>query len=48
MVTPKHITVLKVSINGLTLQKLEGLAITKVSFMTCNLSSRCNFKTFGI
>ena len=33
MVTPKHITVFKSSINGLTLYKPESLAETKVSFL---------------
>ena len=31
MVTPKHIIVLKVGINGLKLEKSEGLAVTKVN-----------------
>ena len=30
MVTPKHINVLKVSINDLTLYKSESLAVTKI------------------
>ena len=33
MVTPKYIIVLKASVNGLTLYKLESLAETKVSFI---------------
>ena len=33
MVTPKNTVVLKVSINGLTLYKLEILGVTKVSFI---------------
>ena len=33
MVTPKHMIVLKVSINGLTLYKQENLAVTKVTLI---------------
>ena len=33
MVIPKHIIVLKVSVNVFTLYKSESLAVTKVSFI---------------
>ena len=33
MLTPKHITVPKVTINGLALYKPESLAVTKVYFI---------------
>ena len=33
MVTPKHIIVLKVTINGLKLYQPESLAVTKVTFI---------------
>ena len=32
MVTQKHLIVLKISINDLTLHRSESLAVTKVSF----------------
>ena len=33
MVTPKHVIVFEVNINGLTFFKPESLAVTKVSFI---------------